>query len=322
MKSGRFIGLMAALAAFILLFAWGFMNTPQYSLVLAANEDIPAGTYLTGIPVAMLSEVKLTADQAYSAMYLTQEQFQMLAAKGAFLTENIHKNEFLRTMAVAYAGNPEQARRAALGMTDPDMRDTILPFEYLPTGILPGDCVDLAVVTTDVRNLSGGSAMLPALLEDAAASGSGLPTGNAPDSKTIKQATGTSAPTITPTIPILLPLGKYIVQCALVVSVIREKERTYAAGGQAETGNGKAIALELIVPQESAEMVAMASQAGVLRVFLRPASADDKTRKPSIGASMQDVLDLFYADRERLAKTTPSRTPAATQTPIPADSSS
>jgi hypothetical protein len=311
MKSGRFIGLLAAVAAFILLFVWGFINTPQYTLVLVANEDIQAGTYLADIPAAALSETKLTVDPAYRRMYLSAEDFQLLASKSAFLTENIHKDEFVRTMAVAYSGNPEQARRAALGMTDPDMRDTILPLDYLPTGILPGDCVDLAIVAADVRNLSGGSSMLPALLDHAGETASGLPTESSSEPKRKQTTAATAMPSRTPTPSILLPLGKYIVQCALVVRVITEADTSQRTGAT-RTG----VALELIIPQESAEMVAMASQAGVLRVFLRPTSLNDRTRKPSIGASMQDVLDLFYADRERLANETPSPTPtSAASTP-------
>jgi hypothetical protein len=303
MRSGRFIGLLAAVAAFVLLFVWGYMNTPQYELVLAANADLQAGTYLADIPAASLLEVKLTADPAYRQMYLTAEDYQSLVSKRAFLTETIHRNEFVRAMAVAFSGNPEQARRAALGMTDPDMRDTILPFEFLPTGIQPGDCVDLAVVTADLRNASGG-AMLPALLAEApsddalsAPRATGTATGAA-------EKTAASAPTATPSI--LLPLGKFVVQCARVVRVIHQTDTSGRTGA-----TSSAAALELILPQESAEMVAMASQAGVLRVFLRPASPEDRERKPSIGASMQDVLDLFYADRQQLAKTTPSPTPAS-----------
>jgi Flp pilus assembly protein CpaB len=310
MKGGRFIGLIAAVAAFVLLFAWGYMNTPQYTLVLAVHDDIQAGTYLKDIPAALLDEVKLTADPINMEMYLTGTQYQALAAKGAFLTENIHKNEFFRAMAVAYSGNPEQARRAALGLTDPDMRDTIIPFEYLPTGILPGDCVDLAIVTTDVRNLSGGSALIPPIAENAGyAANEQTPAG--PAVKGTPVSTEIPSPTMTATPSILLPLGKYVVQCARVISVIHQTDTVNQGNGQLTEVTGKAIALELIVPQESAEMVAMAGQAGVLRLFLRPASSEDKTRQPSIGASMQDVLDLFYSDRAQLSKITPSAKPSA-----------
>jgi Flp pilus assembly protein CpaB len=322
MKGGKFIGLMAAVAAFVLLFAWGYINTPQYTIVLAAREDLPAGTFLAEISEKKLVEVKIAADETNVAMYLTGEQYQILAAKGAYLTENIHQNEFLRTMAVAYSGNPEQSRRAALGMTDPNLRDTILPFEYLPTGILPGDCVDLAIVTSEIRNLSGGSAMLSPLADTGPSSAEDTRTADSNPQAGPPAATETPLPTLTPTPSILLPLGKYVVQCARVVSVIHQTEMVSQAGGQTELVTGKAIALELIIPQESAEMVAMASQAGVLRVFLRPLSAEDKARSPSVGASMQDVLDLFYADRERLSKITPSATPTASRTPLPTHSQS
>jgi hypothetical protein len=316
MKGGKFIGLLAAVAAFVLLFAWGYINTPSYTLVVAAREDLQAGTYLADIPEKRLDEVKVSGDPTNIAMYLTSEDFQILASKGAYLTENIHQNEYLRTMAVAYSGNPEQSRRAALGMTDPNLRDTILPFEYLPTGILPGDCVDLAIVTSEIRNLSGGSAMLSPI-EDISAPPAAEPSpAVAGTPAPAPAATKTPLPTYTPTASILLPLGKYVVQCARVISVIHQTEMVPQSSGQTTLVTGKAIALELIIPQESAEMVAMASQAGVLRVFLRPLSAEDKTRKPSIGASMQDVLDLFYADRERLAKITPSASPSASNVPI------
>jgi hypothetical protein len=110
-----------------------------------------------------------------------------------------------------------------------------------------------------------------------------------------------------------MPMAKFVVLCARVVNVLYAAPLVSGNSGVAVAGSGNAVGLELVVPFESSEFLALASQAGVLVVFQRPYSLQDATRKPSVGASMQDFLDMFYKDREQLANSTP----AATSTPKP-----
>lgn len=310
MKGGRFLGVIAFILAFAVLAVWGYMNVPETRMVLAAREDIQAGTYLMSVPATQLEEVKLYSDLQSMSMYLSRSDYDKLAAKGAYFTENIHKNEMLRIMAVASEINPEQSRRALLGMTDPNMRDVVLEFSYIPTGILPGDCVDLALVVSDIRNAAGGSVSAPQL----GAIGQVVPTATEepvyPNITLTPSFTPTS--TLTPTPRVLPPMAKFVVLCARVVNVIQQTQLVSSSSGTTSVVGGKTVGLELVVPVDAAEMLAMASQAGVLVVFQRPYSPEDATRKPSLGASMQDYLDLFYSDREKIAQTTPSQTPTPT----------
>jgi hypothetical protein len=302
MKGGRFIGVVAFIIAFVILGVWGYMSVPKTRMVLAARETIPAGTYLMSVPDTMLEEVKLYSDATAMGMYLSRAQFNELAASGAYFTENIHQNEMLRIMAVASEINPEQSRRAMLGMTDPNLRDVVLNFDLLPTGLLTGDCVDLAVVVSNINDLAGGDANAPAV-------NPGFnPT--ATDEPVYPNITLTPTlsptPTLTPTPRIVMPMAKFVVMCARVVNVIYETQLISSGSDGAQFTQGRAVGLELVVPLESAEFLALASKAGVLVVFQRPYSPEDAVRKPSLGASMQDFLDMFYADREEIAKSTPA----------------
>jgi hypothetical protein len=65
----------------------------------------------------------------------------------------------------------------------------------------------------------------------------------------------------------------------------------------------------------------MASSAGLLQVGLLSPLADVELNGPTMGATLQDLLDLFYADRLALAPTptaslTPGPTSVATEEPI------
>jgi hypothetical protein len=123
----------------------------------------------------------------------------------------------------------------------------------------------------------------------------------------------TPSPSPTTTPQIALPLAKIVVQNARVsyVSYATQTVSNDTTGTSLVIGNP--TALEIIVPYDAAEMVLMSSQAGILQIIGLPYSADNVTRKPSIGASMQDVLDLFYADRESIALLTPTATPMPAQ---------
>jgi len=78
-------------------------------------------------------------------------------------------------------------------------------------------------------------------------------------------------------------------------------------------------------------MISMASSAGILQIGLLSPLAEGELDGPTMGASLQDLLDLFYADREALAPpptptlmttmsttiSNPTATPTMTTTPAP-----
>ena len=87
----------------------------------------------------------------------------------------------------------------------------------------------------------------------------------------------------------------------------------------------------MIIPRDAFEMITMASSAGILQIGLLSPLAEGELDGPTMGASLQDLLDLFYADREALAPpptptvmtmmntatTNPTATPTMTTTPTP-----
>jgi hypothetical protein len=83
---------------------------------------------------------------------------------------------------------------------------------------------------------------------------------------------------------------------------------------------GDVTGLEVVIPREAFETVAMASSAGLLQVGLLSPLADGEFDGPTMGATLQDLLDLFYADRQALAPTaTPTATPTVTPSALSVD---
>jgi len=90
------------------------------------------------------------------------------------------------------------------------------------------------------------------------------------------------------------PLAKTVVQGARVIRVIREVSATMGTGNEV----GGVIALEVMVPRDSIEWITMAQASGLMHVALLSPLADDVIAEETAGASLQDLLDLFYEDRD------------------------
>jgi hypothetical protein len=140
------------------------------------------------------------------------------------------------------------------------------------------------------------------------------PTATATSQPEEEPATPTATPTARP--DIREPLAKVLVHASPVVRVIRERSvSSFTSEGDTTVLLGDVTGLEVVIPREAFETVAMASSAGLLQVGLLSPLADVEIDGPTMGATLQDLLDLFYADRQELAPTpTPSLTPPPTAT--------
>ena len=267
-----------------------------------------------------------------------------MRASGGVLIQDVLKYEPILLSAIVATENPAAARLARLGMDDPNMMLVVISTRgTAPESVSSGDRVDLAVAVDQVRDpvvmdqteympappgmggfISPVNASPEELLEELA-QGSGI------DLPPLEE-TPTATPTPTSLPDIREPLSKVLIHGAPVVRVIRERTvSSFTSAGDTTIELGDVIGLEVIIPRDAFEMITMASSAGILQIGLLSPLVEGELDGPTMGASLQDLLDLFYADREALAPppaptgittmntatTNPTATPTMTATPTP-----
>jgi hypothetical protein len=230
----------------------------------------------------------------------------------------------LRLSSIASSANPAGDTLTSLANSDPGMVITVINVEGIaPDGIRSGDRIDLAVA---VKNVGFDESYYNTLADLITATGANASedtdlnsTDDSADSEDapVEEWVGNSPPyayslpeNVRPTTEDLAPyffqspLAKIIVRNARVVNVVREEETntTASSSGSAmstttETVQGAVMALEIQIPREAFEWVTMANAAGDLNISLISPLAKDEDTPPSLGASLQDLLEQFYTDR-------------------------
>ena len=72
------------------------------------------------------------------------------------------------------------------------------------------------------------------------------------------------------------------------------------AEGEAQLMRGEITGIDVIIPREAFEFVTMAINSGNLQIGLLSPLVDNTHDEPTLGASLQDFLDLYLSDREEL----------------------
>ena len=85
----------------------------------------------------------------------------------------------------------------------------------------------------------------------------------------------------------LAPISKVLVNGAKVINVNRTED-SYSAGVDS---------LDVLVPRDAIEWIAMAEEGGTLRVAILSSNANPNGSGPTEGASMQDFVESFVNDR-------------------------
>jgi hypothetical protein len=333
------IGIVLALIGFGASFIINSVVTPQADTMLAARVDIPMGTMLNELPEDAFVTVPVqfpntSARQIMNAIMRPQDLQAMRQVNGVFIND-VYKYEPVLLSSIVSAENPASVRIVQLALDDPNMIIITIPANNnVPEGIRPGDRVDLAVavnnvgkpvVIEEVQEQSSfyqtGSSLqgippeaLVAVLEAAGYQISAPPGGPQGEATEI-----VIEPSATPLPNLREPIAKVLVHGAQVVSVRRDSS---LAGVSAQGGTtlsvGDIIGLDLVIPREAFEFVTMAANGGVLQIGLLSPVAVGDLDEPTFGASLQDLLDLFYADREMLATPAPpTQSPGPTNTPKP-----
>jgi hypothetical protein len=326
------IGIILALIGFGASFLINSIVTPRADTMIAARIDIAAGTIIGDLPDDTFVTVPIqfpneSAQQIMNAIMRPQDLSDIQRANGVFIN-NVYKYEPILLSSIVSAENPAAIRIVQLSLDDPDMIIITIPANNnVPEGIREGDRVDLAVAVNSVgkpvevektesqsyayQTGTIGGIQPEALVAALEAAGY---TVTAPQERTQGQATEVGAePTATPLPEIREPIAKVLVHGAQVVSVRRESSLAgLTTQGETTLTLGEIIGLDLVIPRDAFEFVTMAANGGILQIGMLSPVAVEELDQPTLGASLQDLLDLFYADRERLATPAPH-----TETPLP-----
>lgn len=299
-------GIVLLVIAFVGIFSFGMLLSPPPSYVMVAAVDIPAGSVLAFLPDTAFRQVAISTDAAVIRTMLAGPDLRQAQASGGVLLKTLHPGEPILWTSILAEGNPAASIRTALGMSDPNLVSVVIPATMVPTGLEVGDCVDLVLALSMLDT--------PESMPYSAAPSYGLPSyypGSEVEPSTLLIPTESPTPTSTPTPSFSLPLAKTVVHCARIVNVIRTQSMQSSASLQsASAGSGEVTAIEVMIPRTAEELLSMAVASGQLAVYQVSPSAADLEMGPSIGASAQDIIDLFYADRDRIRK-------EGTPTPIP-----
>lgn len=296
-----FIGALIALifggAIFWLSFTTGAEPPVE---VLAAREDISAGTRISDIPDEFFARMPLTGDPLLVGSYLTEPVWLQIQNAGGVVVKDIYQYEAVPLSSLASDGNPLAVEIPKLGLTDPNLVVVSLTNVNVPSGIQIGDYVDLVVAVESVQQVQSFTVTEPAVntfLEEPVEEGELEGT----DLAILPTPTPTLTPTPTPTptpAPPKYPLAKVIVKYAKIAAVNRD-------ANVASTGDsivlGDITGVDVVIPREAQEFVLMSDTAGQLGLsMLSPLAEEDTGEGPTLGAHFQDLLDLFDQDRKEL----------------------
>ena len=306
-----FIGAIIALVFGGAIFTLSYSKGADPPLeVLAAREDIPAGTRINSIPDEALARIPLTGDNTLLGAYLTEPTWQKIQAAGGVVVQDIYQYEAVPLSAIASDGNPKQVDVPRLGLTNPDLVVVSLSSVSVPNDIRAGDHVDLVVAVERARNETltlvapqpGTMLAEEAGETDMGEMGMGDTAGTPPPSPTLtatRQPTHTPTPSPTPTLSPFYPLAKVIVRAARVAEVRRAQP---VAGAGDQIVLGEVTGVDVIIPRQAQEFVLMSDTAGQLGLsLLSPMLERETDQGPTLGAHFEDLLDLFAADRQALS---------------------
>ncbi len=320
------VGIVLALIGFGAAFVVNQIIVQPTDYIIAARIDISAGTHVNELPEDAFIQVPVQFENSSARKMLDgvaqPQDLAAMRAANAVIIQDIYTYQPLVLGAVISADNPAASRIARLGLDNPDMMVITIPTAgNVPSGLMSGDRIDLAVTVSSVADplelsedepvttlpfsqTSLGAIPPEALAEILEASGYSITTpeeGSAMDAVTSadeEENTHMDEPE-EPTLR--EPVTKLLVRGSLVLNVQYARSVTgITAEGEAQLMRGEITGIDVIIPREAFEFVTMAINSGDLQIGLLSPLVDDTSAEPSLGASLQDFLDLYLSDREEL----------------------
>jgi Flp pilus assembly protein CpaB len=297
MRVGRtlsiILGLLLSSAAVVGVIFMGSVVNPPRQRVLVARVEIPAGTTLKP---EMVGVVEMEVMDDVLAAFVPEDE--QLAYLGYPVVETIYPFEPIRRSALSVDGSPANDYRMSLGITDPDLVAMPIPVDQTraPNTIQIGDRVDVIFGASGERfgnPLEPQPTAAPQVLLPGEVGADGLPGLGADPAPTASATT------------LYGPFAKVVVTGARVLDVIRETTQQQVTDEQGRVVTvdvpGNLVALLVLVPRQSQELLQFAIDNGSVRVSLLSAQVQQgaDTREPSLGVVYNDLVALIELDRAR-----------------------
>jgi len=309
------VGVVIMVVAVIGFFVVGNLVNPPSATVYVAGQDINQGTQLADLPDTAFQAVPVGKSTVLEGSLVTKAELEaMRAAGGAFVTF-VAKGDPIAKSAIASSANDAGAMNPSLSNSDPNLVVIhLLASDMVPDGIRVGDRIDLPVAVSSVRFDESYALSVANVVAQATKNGESTDqfTGSVTqeDYNNASLAGGSDLLNDQDMLAYYFeaPLAKTIVQNAKVINVIRETNtNTYVDSSTGQTmenqSYGAVIALDILVPRDSVEWISMSQAAGQLTISLLSPMAGDES-VPTLGVSMQDLIDEFYASRGLSVKDT------------------
>ncbi len=294
-----YMGLLLALLSVGGIFYFGQVVSPPPVVVMAARTDLASGSNLSDLPDSDFVQLPLRGDSVLLSSLVTEADFTRLRDNGAVLVETVHAHEPLRKSALVSSANDAASRLPALALSDPNLMIVRLVVTDNAPEVHEGDLVDLSLAVSDLQTRTQVESVLS--VPPVNTSSQFLPPGlNGTIAGPIPTPTASPTPTLTPTPALLAPMAKIIVHAAVVTHLVREQPVVTNTGqNPPPIADGKVTAIDVIIPRAAFEVVSMANAAGKLEIGLLSPLADRKSG-PTMGSSLTDFINQFYADRAKI----------------------
>ena len=320
-KSLLYLGILLCLMTAAGLFLITNVLNPDPTMVAVALVEIEPGTFLGDLGNGTLDLVPVTGDDEILMNYLTLDSYNALVADGGIVIEHVSTGEMVPLSVIMSAQNPASSKYTDLVLNDPNMVAISVDASKAPKGVRDGDWVDVIVTINSVSDPQStsneqiqGYMYSPEenvkiiqydsegnIIGEDADAGEDQNLEEDEEEEVVKEED-----------TYIVPIAKTIVNNAYVLNVIRESRDQSNVDGSVSTVYGNITDFVLVVPRESVEYIMMAEAAGKLNFALLSPLAAEK-EGTTIGATLKDLLEDFYADRDVLV---PEPTPAEVSMPV------
>lgn len=297
------IGVVMMLLAVIGFFVIGRLANPPATTVYIAAQDITMGTSLDELPSNALTAVPVQGNEILSSLVTKADLTAMQAAGGSFVV-SVGKGDPITINMIASSANAAGATNLSLSNSDPNMVIAHLDvYGLIPDSVRVGDRLDLAVAVSTVRFDQSYAISLANTVAKAQGEETDISVSYTTDNGE-KVSYDASNPFMDDEGMVdyyfQAPVAKIIVSNARVVNVSHTSSQSVSTSdsgtAQTETVQGSIEYVDVLIPRESFEWVAMAQEAGHLSVSLVSPMASEEA-PATMGATLQDLVEKLYADR-------------------------
>lgn len=321
----RIIGIALVLIVVAVIIFLNVVTSKPLDYIVASRENLTAGTRLCEVSDETFVALPVRFENSTARLMLNgvaqPADLAAMRASCAVLIQDVYRYQPLDLGAVVSPDNPAADRIMRLALDDPDMIVVRIPVSNnVPESIIAGDRVDLVFAitnVTDTLNLEEGEENVQFTAYPQTSYGDLSPDAMAvlleqmgysisPPAGGVVTEGGEAEPTAEPE-PVVEepslrePVVKKLVSGALVIYV--QLDTTIAGlteSGEATVVRGDITAIDVVIPRDAFEFVTMAITSGNLQIGMLSPLVEGSDEAPTIGASMQDFLDLYLSDREEL----------------------